>query len=376
MTTNRRKQYLSGFTLTPLNEFWQLGNLTAMDPEIPNLPLEANIKIGWFEAWRPPPPSGVSKVYRNAPSIVGPLDQASAAPEAPPPFGWFMQSGKPAPSVKGPASSTANILNPFNLPESSNFGWYSQIDRPRPKPAMRTADFFASVFTPSGAPNFGWFEQFNSLPKKLVRASDSYVAVFAPDIGTPNFGWFEQIERPPIALPKVPLTTTATFVPTPQVQNYGWFEPWGKPQFTPKRNAVSDVITDFVAPGTPAQPFGWFAYWRLPTINRPSVALLNTWANSPPGPPPIVVDIPSTLGGGLDPWLGPVSFYNKWRPTRKVEDDIEYEPAEHGPEDEEIQEPEFVPKLAAPMMALRYNENVNKLQADSTDEMIIIELLL
>jgi len=42
MTTNRRLQFLSGRNIySPINDFWMLGNLTAMDPEIPNLPLEA-----------------------------------------------------------------------------------------------------------------------------------------------------------------------------------------------------------------------------------------------------------------------------------------------------------------------------------------------
>lgn len=379
MSTNRRFQLLSGTSgFSPVIDFWMLGNLTAMDPQIPNLPLEANITIPWFEAWNPPPPSAISKVYRFAPSIVGPLDQLSTTPVPAPPFDWFVTFGIPAPSVKGPASFTVNILNPFNLP-APPFDWYEQFGKPAPSVKF-TEGFTSNVLSPFNlpAPPFGWYAQNDTPKSKAALVSDAFVtALFSPD-RLQNFGWYEQIARPPVAA-QVPLTTTATFVPAPQEQNYGWFEPWGTPQFTSRRNAVSDVIADFVAPGTPAQPFGWFAYWRLPTITRPSTALFDTWADNsfgPPGPVPIVVVPESTLGGGLDPWLGPVSFYNKWRPTRPVEEDIQYEPAEHGPEDDEPQEPEFVPKLAAPMPPLRYPENVNKLQLDSTDETIIIELLL
>lgn len=61
MTTNRRLQFLNGRGVTnPISEFRSLGNLSAMDPEIPNLPLESIV---------PPIPDGkqnFTKVYGKA----------------------------------------------------------------------------------------------------------------------------------------------------------------------------------------------------------------------------------------------------------------------------------------------------------------------
>ena len=49
MSSNRFGQYKSGLYRTPISQFWQIGTLSDVDPDIPNLRLES-IVFGAFVA--------------------------------------------------------------------------------------------------------------------------------------------------------------------------------------------------------------------------------------------------------------------------------------------------------------------------------------
>jgi hypothetical protein len=133
MSTNRRFQFMSGTSFTPIANFWQLGTLTDVDPDIPNLPLEARLpfnigQTSFVTTYGAAYPQSL-RTWTQSP-FIGNIPQ----PVAPP----FFQTDWPLPKAPAYATSLRThlvSLNNSTLAPVIVAAPFSQTDWPNPQAA-------------------------------------------------------------------------------------------------------------------------------------------------------------------------------------------------------------------------------------------------
>jgi len=249
MTTNRRLQFLSGRNIySPINDFWMLGNLTAMDPEIPNLPLEFN------------EPAAPQNPYRSRISNDVVVASWNVAPL--PVVNRNRQIVDNTPAVDNPP---VRSRLPLNLIPSL---WQSEVrlqsQRKLPPVAVTDQPKASSVNTIVAS----WFFTFTMPPRSPRHVLSS------PPIPKSNLK-FEIIARAwaPFVLPQVGIKKAATLNDAPQANDRAYqvnLVPtlWTVAYFdltTKKSIAVfTPNIPPVVIPGTPAG--GYMPYTETATL--------------------------------------------------------------------------------------------------------------
>jgi hypothetical protein len=318
MTTNKYIRYFNGYNLTSeLIRFWSLGNLEAMDPEIPNLPLETNYR---------PYASHVSTDIIVASWTVAALPQQRQN----------RQIVDNTPAVDNPPPRSPHSLSFIPLLWQSEVRLQAQ--RKLPQETAIAAD------KPKAAPVntiiASWFFTFAMPPRSPLAVLSS------PPIPKPNLN-SEIIARAwaPFAMPQTGRKQALSSPPIPRSTAIsgiivGAWAPFVLPHSAKKIAAFADaVIVDF-APGDSKHfqvnlvPTTWAVDYFDPRI-RKSIAVFT------PNIPPVV--IPGTPAGGIRPYNEVATLgWGAIRAYPQVIFDLAYETPPRG-----VPEPEEMPAIAA-----------------------------
>lgn len=294
-----RLQLLSGTSATdPISKFWQLGTLSDVDPDIPNLPLEFESgNFGWFRPFDARQPWRARFMPSEA---VGPLDQPSAAPAAPPEFGWYFahpivpkQKAKPQPD-----SFVYPWQTPAEAPAVTTLAWHTPFDAPRPLARTKATSQPTFVFPPP-VQTLGWLTQFDT-PRQTLRRNTGQDPVNVPRPAdaqaaqTPSeLGWLSPFHQSRMAKPGIALQPVLAPYPYQAVvadNPFGWFVSF--PSVKSKARPNEPQAPAFVAQPTAIPPIGWLTSTNPPRSAGRAIPVSQPTFVQPPAP--------QTLG-----WLNP-----------------------------------------------------------------------